>query len=44
MMRDIKNRIDLNGIWDLNSPGWDKPIKAHVPGSVLAEMLENGMA
>lgn len=40
----MKNRIDLNGIWELNSPGWDKAIKAHVPGSILAEMLENGMA
>ncbi len=40
----MENRLDLNGIWNLESPGWEKPVKAHVPGSVLAEMLENGMA
>lgn len=40
----MKNRIDLNGIWDLDFPGMEKTVKAHVPGSVLAEMLENGMA
>lgn len=40
----MENRLDLNGIWNLESPGWEKPVKAQVPGSVLAEMLENGMA
>ena len=40
----MENRLDLNGIWNLESPGWEKPVKAQVPGSVLAEMLENGLA
>lgn len=35
-----KNRLNLNGIWQLSSPGTEEVYEASVPGSVLACMLK----
>lgn len=39
----MKHKWSLNGIWKLSSPRWEAEVDAHVPGSVLAEMLDRGM-
>lgn len=39
----MSDRLNLNGIWRLKNPEWDKDIEGAVPGSVLAQLLEEGM-
>lgn len=40
----MANQFSLNGIWTLNSPDWEHPMDAKVPGTVLAQMLDDGKA
>lgn len=36
-------KIDLNQNWEMQQVGWDKTIKASVPGSVYGDLLDAGL-